>query len=159
MVVSTFSVLDKDNRERFFEESILLADVKPEIVFGIPFLIMSNANIDFQARNLQWRSYITGDVFPTIRQVKLIRKKEFAATALDSEHEAFVVHVVALNIDSGDKVHSSRRAQIAHLKADEALSKVQSKYAKFADIFSPKLATELLKHTGINDHAIELVDD
>ena len=53
MVISTFSVSDKDDRERFFKESFLLADVKLEIVFGIPFLTMSNVDIDFQARNLQ----------------------------------------------------------------------------------------------------------
>ncbi len=53
MVVSTFLVLDKDGKERFFEESFLLADVRPEIVFGMPFLTMSNADIDFQAWNLQ----------------------------------------------------------------------------------------------------------
>ncbi len=52
MVVSTFSMLDKDGRERFFEESFLLADVKPEIVLGMPFLTMSNGDVDFQARNL-----------------------------------------------------------------------------------------------------------
>ncbi len=56
-------------------------------------------------------------------------------------------------------MHLSRRAQIAHLKADEAPTKVPNKYADFADVFSPKLATELPEHTGINDHAIELVDD
>ena len=44
---------DKDGREQFFEESFLLADVKPEIVFGVSFLTMSNADIDFQARDLQ----------------------------------------------------------------------------------------------------------
>ncbi len=53
MVVSTFSVSDKDGRERFFEENFLLADVKSDIVLGMPFLTMSNANIDFQARDLQ----------------------------------------------------------------------------------------------------------
>ena len=52
MVVSTFSMSNKDSRERFFEESFLLADVKPEIVFGIPFLIMNNVDVDFQAQNL-----------------------------------------------------------------------------------------------------------
>ena len=56
-------------------------------------------------------------------------------------------------------MHLSKRTQIAHLKADEALTKVSSKYADFADIFSPKLAAELLEHMGINDHAIELMDD
>ena len=40
---------DKDDRERFFEESFLLADIKPEIVLEMSFLTMSNANIDFQA--------------------------------------------------------------------------------------------------------------
>ncbi len=159
MVVFTFSVLDKDRRERFFEESFLLADVSPDIVLGMPFLTMSNANINFQAWDLQWRSYTTGEVLPTTRLVELIGKKKFAAIALDPEHESFVIHIVALSIDSGDNVHPSRRAQIAQLKPDEAPIEVPSKYVDFTDVFLPKLATELLEHTGINDHVIELVDD
>ncbi len=47
MLVSTFSVSDKDGRERFFDESFLLADVKPNIVLEMPFLIMSSADVDF----------------------------------------------------------------------------------------------------------------
>ncbi len=58
-----------------------------------------------------------------------------------------------------DEVHLSRRAQIAHLKADETLIKVPSEYADFADVFLPKLAVELPEHTGINDHAIKFVDN
>ncbi len=91
--------------------------------------------------------------------MELIRKKEFLAAALGLEHEAFVVHVAALSIDSSDEVYPSRRAQIDHLKADEALTEVPSKYADFADIFSPKLAAKPPEHTGINDHAIELVNN
>ncbi len=53
IVVSTFLVLDKDGRERFFEESFLLADVKPDIVLGMLFPTMSNTDVDFQARDLQ----------------------------------------------------------------------------------------------------------
>lgn len=53
MVVSVFSIPDKDDRKRFFGERFLLTDVKPDIIFGIPFLTMSNPNIDFVARNLQ----------------------------------------------------------------------------------------------------------
>ncbi len=52
IVVSTFSILDKDGKERFFEKSFLLADVKPDIVLGMPFLIMSNADVDFQTQDL-----------------------------------------------------------------------------------------------------------
>ena len=159
MVVSTFSVLDKDGKERFFEESFLLANVSPDIVFEMPFLITDNIDIDFQAQNLQWRSYTTGEVLLTTRQVELIGKKKFAAIALDPKYENFVIHIVALSVDSGDEVHPSKRAQITHLKADEAFSKVLSKSADFADVFSPKLAAELSEHTKINDHAIKLVDD
>ena len=42
---------------------------------------------------------------------------------------------------------------------DETPTKVLSKYADFADVFSPKLAAKLSKYTRINNHAIELVDD
>ncbi len=135
MVISIFSVSDKDRRERFFEASFLLADVSPDIVLGMPFLTMSNADVNFQARDLQWRSYITREVLPTTRRVELIEKKEFAAAALDPEYEAFVVHVAALSMYSGDEVHPSKKAQIAHLKADGAPTKVPSKYADFADVF------------------------
>ncbi len=159
MVVSTFSVSDKDRRERLFEESFLLADVKPNVMLGMPFLTMINADVNFQARDLQWRSYTIGDVLPTTRQVKLIGKKEFVVVALDLEYETFIVHVAALNVDSGDEVHPLKKAQIAHLKADEVPTEVPSEYADFADVFSPKLAVELPEHTGINNHVIELVDD
>ncbi len=42
---------------------------------------------------------------------------------------------------------------------DEVFIKVFSKYANFVDVFSLQLAAELLEHIGINNHAIELVDD
>ena len=56
-------------------------------------------------------------------------------------------------------MHPSKKVQVAYLKADEAPTKVLSKYVDFVDVFSPKLAAELSKHTEINDHAIELIDD
>ncbi len=52
MVVFTFSILDKDCRGRFFEKSFLLADVKLNVVVEMLFLIMNNADVDFQARDL-----------------------------------------------------------------------------------------------------------
>ncbi len=110
MVVSIFSLSDKDGRERFFEGSFFFADVKPDIVLKITFLTMSNTDIDFQAWDLQWRSYTIENVLPTTRRVELIGKKEFVAAALDSEHEAFIIHVAALNLDSGDEVYLSRKA-------------------------------------------------
>ena len=53
IIFFTFFVSNKDGRERFFEESFLLVNIKPEIVLEMLFLTMSNANVDFQAWNLQ----------------------------------------------------------------------------------------------------------
>ena len=93
-----------------------------------------------------------------MKQVELRGRKELAAAALDLEHKAFIVHITALSVDLGNEVHLFRRAQIAHLKADEALTQVLSKYADFVDVFSPKLAAKLPKH-GISNHIIKFVDD
>ncbi len=56
-------------------------------------------------------------------------------------------------------MYHSKKAQIGHLKVDEVLIKVLSEYTDFVNVFSPKLATKLPEHIGINNHAIELVDD
>ena len=54
MVISTFhSMSNKDGRERFFEKSFLLADVKSDIVLKILFLIINNTDVDFQVQDLQ----------------------------------------------------------------------------------------------------------
>ena len=53
IVVFIFSVSDKDDKERFFEEDFLLVDIKPKIVFRMLFLTISNADVDFQVRDLQ----------------------------------------------------------------------------------------------------------
>lgn len=49
IIVSTFFILAKDSREMLFEQSFLLADIKLDIILGMLFLIMSNADIHFQA--------------------------------------------------------------------------------------------------------------
>ena len=87
--------------------------------------------------------YTIGNVLLTTRQVELIRKKEFAVAVLDPEHKVFDVYMAALNVDLGDKVDPSRKTQIVYLKADEALTKVSSKYTDFTDVFLLKLAAEL----------------
>ena len=163
MIVAAFSVTDKANRVRFFEETFLVANVSPEVVLGMPFLTLSGADVDFLDRELRWRSYTTQEALPTTRCIKLVGKKEFSAAALDPEHETYVVYVglvssVASPSSSPLDVHPSRRPQIAGLIAEEAPIKVPVKYADFADVFSPDLASELPEHTEINNHSIELVD-
>ena len=86
-------------------------------------------------------------------------KKEFVAAALNLEYKTFIVYIAVFNIDLDDEIHPLKRALIAHLKANKAFIKILSKYADFADVFLPKLATKLLKHTEINNYAIKLVNN
>ena len=70
---------------------------------------MSNIYIDFQAWDVQQRSYITRNVLLITTQLELIGKKEFAAATFDLGHEVFVVHVTALNVNLGNKMHPLKR--------------------------------------------------
>ena len=47
MVVAAFSVTDKANRVRFFEKTFLVANIRPEVVFGMLSLTLSGTDIDF----------------------------------------------------------------------------------------------------------------
>ena len=97
MVVAAFSVENKANQVRFFEETFLVANVSSEVVLGMLFLILSGTDIDFLGRKLRWRTYTTKEVLPTITYVELVGKKKFATVALDPEHETYVVYVASLS--------------------------------------------------------------
>ena len=160
MVVAAFSMMNKANWVRFFEETFLMTNISLELVFGMSFLTLSSADIDFSGWELRWRTYITKEALPTIKCIELMGKKEFVAVALDPEYEIYIVYVASLSSTSLIvlDVYLSQRLQISGLIAEEAPMKVPIKYSDFADVFSPDLASELSKHTGINDHAIKLVD-
>ena len=55
-------------------------------------------------------------------------------------------------------IYLSRAVQVATFKQYKASTKVSTKYSNFVDVFVFNLAIELLENTGINEHAIELVD-
>ena len=87
-------------------------------------------------------------------------KKKFAAVAFDLRHETFVIYIACLkSLSQEGNIHPFYRAKIAALVINEASTSIPTRYSDFADIFFPELASELLKYTGINDHAIKLVDD
>ena len=56
MVIATFQVINKLGRTRFFQKTFLLADTTIEVVLGMPFLTLSNVNIQFAEKELTWRS-------------------------------------------------------------------------------------------------------
>ena len=165
MVVATFLVEDKTNRVKFFEETFLVANISPKVVLGMLFLTLGSADVDFLGRELRWRTYTTKEALPTTRRIELVGKKEFTAVALDLEHETYVVHVGSVSSNTSPSssplvpdVHPFHRPQVSDLIAKEAPTKVSAEYLDFADVFSPDLASELPKHTRINDHAFKLVD-
>ena len=142
---------DKLGRTRYFQETFLLADISMEVVLGMPFLTLSNADIQFAEKELTWRSYTAAEALPTTKRVEIIDKKEFARAALDEHVEAFVVHVTSLSTMA---IHPAREAQIASLIAEEV--KIPTDYSDFSDVFSEEKASVLPEITDLNQHAIEL---
>ena len=76
------------------------------------------------------------------------------------------MHVTALKGPTAMSIHLSRTSKVqgsdvsilATLKCDKALIEIRAKYTDYADVFSLDLAMELLENTGMNKHAIELID-
>ena len=119
-----------------------MANISPEVVLWMLFLILSSVNIDILDRKLWWRTYIIQEAFLITRRVELVRKKWFAAVALDLEYETFVVYVASLSsfmsfsstpLDTD--IHPSCRPQIASLIAEKAFLKIPAEYANFTDVF------------------------
>ena len=174
MMIADFQVEDKSGRPRFFQETFLVADTKFEVILGMPFLKISNADVAFGEGTLTWKSYTTNKALPTTERVRLVDPTEFVIAALDADSETFVVHV-AIREREEMPVHSERQAQIeakAHLGAqgqsgaqvgallfDEAPTEVRAEYSDYSDVFSVENAAELPENTGMNEHAIELEED
>ena len=118
----------------------------------MPFLTLSNADVQFTEKELTWRTYTTEKALPTTRQVKIIDQMEFAKAALNENVEAFVMHVSSLGLRIS--IHPAKKAQLALLLTEKVI--VPTKYLDFTDVFSKKSANVLLERTGANEHIIEL---
>lgn len=73
-----------------------MVDIKIEFVPGIFFFIISNLEVNFINEKLKWRLYTIAKIFFTTKQMKRIRKKEFAIVALDLHDETFIIYVAFL---------------------------------------------------------------
>ena len=93
MVIADFQVEDKSGKPRFFQETFLVANTEFEMILGMLFLKISNANKSFDEKTLTWKLYTTNEALLTTEQVQLVDPKEFVITALDADNETFVVHV------------------------------------------------------------------
>ena len=82
-----------------------------EVVLGMLFLTLNNADIQFTEKELIWRSYTAAEALPITKRVELIHKKEFTKVALDEESETFVVHIIALKAPlTGIAIHPLQAA-------------------------------------------------
>ena len=66
-----------------------------EVILGMFFLALSNANVKFAARDFIWRYYTTAKTLPTTKRVECIDKKKFPKMALDKQSETFIVYMAA----------------------------------------------------------------
>lgn len=100
--ISISGVLVKDSlgRVRFFEETFLLAENSMEVILGMPFLSLSNADFQFGAGELTWRIYTAAEALIT---------HEFAKAVLEENPDTFIVHVAALEApkSAGMVIHPS----------------------------------------------------
>lgn len=139
MVIAIFSMTAQAIKIKFFKETFLIANVSLDMIPTMSFLILSNTDIDFLKRELQWRSYTIEKTFFTTKWVELVRKKEFAATVLDQRHKIFVVHIAFFASSSNNQeydVYLSHKAQIATLVANGVFISIPTKYSDFTEIFS-----------------------
>ena len=172
MVIADFQVEEKNGRSRFFQETFLVANTKFEVILGISFLKISNANVAFDEETLMWKSYITNKALLTTKRVQLVDLKEFVIAALDTDSETFVVHMairkrkeIAMNPDIKDQIEAQSgvqiqdRAQVGALLFDEAPTEVPSEYSNYNNVFMAENAVELSENTGMNEHAIKLEEN
>ena len=155
MVIADFQMEDKGSRPRFFQEIFLVAETKFEMILGMPFLKISNADVSFGEKTLKWKSYTINKALPTIKQVQLVDPKEFVIATLDADSKTFVMHVA---IQKREKmlVYSKMQAWVRALLFDKASTAVLVEYSDYSNVFSAENAAKLLENIEINEHTIKL---
>ena len=154
IVLASFQVEDKLEKPWFFQKTFLLVDFSIKVVLEILFLTFSNADIKFAQKEFIWRFYTIAETLSTIKQVKIIDRKEFAKAALHEHVEVFVVHMISLLTMA---IHPAKKAQIVLLVTKEV--KIPIEYSDFLDVFLEKKALILPEASKLNQHAIKLQKD
>ena len=70
-----------------------MTNAKFEMILGMPFLKISNAEVSFNKKSFIWKFYTINKILLTIKQVQLIDPKKFVIAALDADSKTFVVYV------------------------------------------------------------------
>ena len=158
IVIADFQVKNKVGRPRFFQEIFLVASIKFEVILGMLFLKLSNADMSFSKETLTWRTYTTNEALPTTKRIQIINKKDFVIAVLDANSKTFVVHIVIWKQEEMP-VHFEKQAQVGALLFNKAPTRILAEYFDYSNVFSTEYAAELPENTGINEHAIKLEED
>ena len=134
-----------------------MANIRLEVVLGIPFFNFSMTDICFAEREFVWRTYTAAKTLLTIRRVEIIDKKEFAMAVSNVENETFVMHVAALAKATIIPIYHFYQAQVALLISEEI--RILVEYFDFSNLFSLDSAAELPEYIRINNHPINLLDN
>ena len=131
------------------------------------FLKISNADVAFGEKILIWKFYTINKALPTTKWVQLVDPKEFVIAALNTDSKTFIVYMAIweqkeMTINPAKKTQiktqsgTQSKAQVEALISNKAFTKVLAKYFFYSNVFLIKNVVELLKHTRINNHTIEL---
>ena len=155
-------VPDENGTSRFFNESFLGVDLPWGISLGLPWMKLSEANMDWVSGKIRPWHLSVSNLLPTTNRIEEIEPEELAIDVLDDKKEAFVMFVRAFNDEETglDGVHIERRAQIG-----SALLEIEGKpdikttipeiLKEFAEVTEEDKAYELPDH-GPDDHPIDL---
>ena len=70
-----------------------MTNTKFEVILGMLFLKIINADMASGEETLTWKSYTTNKALLTTEQIQLVNPKEFVIAALEADSETFVIHV------------------------------------------------------------------
>ena len=155
MVIADFQVKDKISRPRFLQKTFLVTNTKFDVILGMLFLKISNADMLFDKEIFTWKIYTTNNALPTTKQVQIVDSEEFVIAALDINNKMFVMHITIWKQEE-IPVYFENQAQIRALLFDKASTEVPAAYSNYNNIFSVEYAIEFLENTKINKHAIKL---
>ena len=88
-----------------------MTNTKFEIILGMLFLKISNADVSFGEKILMWKSHTTNKALPITKQIQIVNPKEFVIAALDINNEMFVMYV-AIRKREKMPVHSKRQLKL-----------------------------------------------
>lgn len=87
--------------------------------------MLSNVDVKFGTRRLNWRGDVDVEVMPMVKRVELIEKHEFIKTALNKNSYIFVLHVALLK---KNRVYFSKALLIVVLQQNKVLPEVLREY-------------------------------